>query len=53
MVSWNVRGLNDSQKRLVVLFLFFIFISNKDVYSRILPHVESHKAEVKKYRETR
>ena len=32
---------------LVCCFFFFFLISNKDVYSKILPHAENHKAEVK------
>ena len=31
--------------RLRVFFYFYFLISNKDVYSKTLPHVESHKAE--------
>ena len=27
--------------------LFFFLISNKDVYSKILPHAENHKAEIR------
>ena len=30
-----------------LVFFFFFLISNKDVYSKILPHAENHKAEVK------
>ena len=35
----NIKKFNS-------LFFFFL-ISNKDVYSKILPHAENHKAEIR------